>query len=140
MQPRWRKVIRDLTTHRTRTLLVVLSIAVGVFAVAVVMGGREVLLREFDAISPPVCHRRPSSTPAVSTRRSPMWSPSATTRALPRRRRVTVVTRHLPEASPTAGWETLPVGVPVRPRGRASWYARSALGPLLGEVILERVR
>ena len=46
--PRWRKVVRDLTGHTFRTLLVVLSIAVGIFAVGVVMGGRGVLLREFD--------------------------------------------------------------------------------------------
>lgn len=46
--PRWRKVGRDLASHRFRTLLVVLSIAVGIFAVGVVMGGRGILLREFD--------------------------------------------------------------------------------------------
>ncbi|TLM66250.1 MAG: ABC transporter permease, partial [Actinobacteria bacterium] len=47
LAPRWIKVVRDLSSHRFRTLLVVLSIAVGVFSVAVVMGAREVLLREF---------------------------------------------------------------------------------------------
>ncbi|MDY0087137.1 MAG: ABC transporter permease [Coriobacteriia bacterium] len=47
MRPRWRKVIRDLAGHRFRTLLVVLSIAVGIFAITVVMGGRGILLREF---------------------------------------------------------------------------------------------
>lgn len=46
--PRWRKVVRDLAGHRFRTLLVVLSIAVGIFAIGVVMGGRGILLREFD--------------------------------------------------------------------------------------------
>ena len=46
--PRWRKVLRDLTGHKFRTVLVVLSIAVGIFAVGVVMGGRGILLREFD--------------------------------------------------------------------------------------------
>lgn len=48
ISPRWRKVARDLAGHRFRTLLVVLSIAVGIFAVGVVMGGRGVLLREFE--------------------------------------------------------------------------------------------
>ena len=43
LAPRWHKVIRDLTGHKLRTVLVVLSIAVGIFAVAVVMGGRGVL-------------------------------------------------------------------------------------------------
>lgn len=48
MKPRWRKVVRDLTSHWFRTALVVLSIAIGIFAVGVVLGGREILLREFD--------------------------------------------------------------------------------------------
>ncbi len=48
LSPRWRKVLSDLTSNKSRTILVVLSIAVGVFAIAVVMGGRGVLLREFD--------------------------------------------------------------------------------------------
>ena len=48
LPPRWHKVIRDLTSHKLRTLLVVLSIAVGIFAVGVVLGGRGVLTREFD--------------------------------------------------------------------------------------------
>ena len=34
--PRWNKVIRDLWVNKTRTILVVLSIAVGVFAVGTV--------------------------------------------------------------------------------------------------------
>ena len=33
MRPRWRKVISDLIDNKVRTLLVVLSIAVGVFAI-----------------------------------------------------------------------------------------------------------
>jgi len=48
MNPRWRKVLRDLSSHRFRTALVVLSIAIGIFAVGVVLGTREVLVREFD--------------------------------------------------------------------------------------------
>ena len=48
LAPRWRKVGRDLTSHKMRTILVVMSIAVGIFAVGVVMGGRGVLTREFD--------------------------------------------------------------------------------------------
>jgi putative ABC transport system permease protein len=48
MAPRWRKVIRDLSSHRFRTLLVVVSIAIGMFAVGVVLGTRQVLIREFE--------------------------------------------------------------------------------------------
>ena len=48
IRPRWKKVYRDLLAHKARTILVVLSIAVGIFAVAVMMGGREVLIRSLD--------------------------------------------------------------------------------------------
>jgi putative ABC transport system permease protein len=46
MRPRWKKVVRDLAYNRTRTALVVLSIAVGVFAFGTIMAGRIVLQRE----------------------------------------------------------------------------------------------
>lgn len=48
VRPRWTKVYRDLMAHKFRTLLVVLSIAVGIFAVGVMMGGRAVLIRSLD--------------------------------------------------------------------------------------------
>lgn len=48
LPPRWRKVARDLVAHKLRTLLVVLSIAVGIFAILVVMGGRGILVAAFD--------------------------------------------------------------------------------------------
>src|SRR3954449_1534763 len=38
IRPRWRKVMRDVSGNKTRTLLVVLSIAVGVFAVGTTAG------------------------------------------------------------------------------------------------------
>jgi putative ABC transport system permease protein len=44
--PRWRKVFRDLWLNKTRTVLVVLSIAVGVFAVGAVAGARIILSRD----------------------------------------------------------------------------------------------
>ena len=46
--PRWRKVISDLLTNKGRTLLVILSIAVGVFAVGFVMTGFDILLNDMD--------------------------------------------------------------------------------------------
>jgi len=46
---RFRKILRDLTSNRSRTLLVVLSIAVGIFATGAILGARQVLLREFEA-------------------------------------------------------------------------------------------
>jgi putative ABC transport system permease protein len=46
---RWRKVLRDLWHNKSRTLLVVLSIAVGVFAVGAVAGARAILARDLQA-------------------------------------------------------------------------------------------
>jgi len=63
LPPRWRKVARDLLAHKTRTALVVLSIAVGVFAILVVMGGRGILLGTFAANLP----RSNPSTAQLST-------------------------------------------------------------------------
>ncbi|MDM8520304.1 ABC transporter permease [Anaerolineales bacterium HSG6] len=48
INPRWRKVIRDMWSNKTRTLLVVLSMAVGIFAIGVVSGSKEVLVRELN--------------------------------------------------------------------------------------------
>lgn len=43
LSPRWRKVWRDLWSNKTRTLLVLLSIAVGVTAIGMVMGAQNVV-------------------------------------------------------------------------------------------------
>ncbi len=43
--PRWRKVIRDMWSNKSRTLLVVMSIAVGIFAIGVVTGAQRVFLQ-----------------------------------------------------------------------------------------------
>jgi putative ABC transport system permease protein len=47
--PRWRKVLRDLWNYKARTLLAVLSIAVGVFAVGMIAGSQAILSREMTA-------------------------------------------------------------------------------------------
>jgi putative ABC transport system permease protein len=49
LSPRWRKVLRDLWGNKIRTLLVVLSIAVGVFAIGMIAGSRVILLRDVAA-------------------------------------------------------------------------------------------
>ena len=49
LNPRWRKVLRDLWGNKARTVLVVLSIAVGVFAVGMTTSSRVVLSREMTA-------------------------------------------------------------------------------------------
>ena len=49
VSPRWRKVASDLWGNKTRTLLVVVSIAVGVFAVGMILGSRVILLRDLRA-------------------------------------------------------------------------------------------
>ena len=43
LRPRWKKVLRDLVSNRTRTALVVLSIAVGVFAFGTILATRFIL-------------------------------------------------------------------------------------------------
>ena len=43
MSPRWRKVLADLWSNKTRSLLVVLSIAVGVLAVGTVLGSALII-------------------------------------------------------------------------------------------------
>lgn len=48
VSPRWRKVLRDLWGNKTRTLLVVLSIAVGVFAVGMIAGTQVILTRDLN--------------------------------------------------------------------------------------------
>ena len=43
IQPRWRKVVRDLWSNKTRTIIVILSIAVGVTTVGMVMGSQIIV-------------------------------------------------------------------------------------------------
>ena len=56
LRPRWRKVMRDLWGNKIRTVLVILSIAIGVFAVGMIIG-TQILLEEdlsqaYDATHP----------------------------------------------------------------------------------------
>ncbi len=50
LSPRWRKIVRDLWSNKTRTALVVASIAVGIFAVGVVQQLRTVILGEMQRV------------------------------------------------------------------------------------------
>ena len=50
LDPRWMKILRDLWFNKTRTILVVASIAVGVFAVGTVQHLRTVLFTEMQAV------------------------------------------------------------------------------------------
>src|SRR5687768_10429056 len=43
MRPRWRKVLHDLIDNKGRTLLVVFSIAVGVFSIGVIAGAYQII-------------------------------------------------------------------------------------------------
>ena len=43
MKPRWRKVLHDLWDNKARTLLVVLSIAVGVFSIGMIAGAYQII-------------------------------------------------------------------------------------------------
>ena len=44
--PRWRKIFSDLAQNKTRTALVVMSIAIGVFAIGSILGSLTILDRE----------------------------------------------------------------------------------------------
>ena len=46
LRPRWHKVLRDLWANKTRTLLVVLSISVGVFAIGTIASTRVMLAHD----------------------------------------------------------------------------------------------
>ncbi|KAA3657214.1 MAG: ABC transporter permease [Chloroflexi bacterium] len=50
---RWRKAWRDLWMHKSRTLLVVLSIAIGIFAFGLIAGAQYTLITEF-----PISHQK----------------------------------------------------------------------------------
>jgi putative ABC transport system permease protein len=56
LRPRWYKVIHDLFGNKTRTLLIVLSMAVGLFAIGIILSARSILsdglARSFAAIDP----------------------------------------------------------------------------------------
>jgi putative ABC transport system permease protein len=49
IRTRWQKVLLDLWNNRIRTIVVALAIAVGVYAVGVVLDVREMLLREYNS-------------------------------------------------------------------------------------------
>jgi len=49
MRPRWRKVIHDLLDNKARTLLVVFSIAVGVFSIGVISGAYQIISNDMSA-------------------------------------------------------------------------------------------
>jgi len=56
LRPRWYKVIHDLFGNKTRTVLIVLSMAVGLFAIGIILSARSILSeglrRSFAAITP----------------------------------------------------------------------------------------
>ena len=48
MKPRWRKVLADLWENKARTILVVLSITIGVFAVGMIAGAYVIISQDLD--------------------------------------------------------------------------------------------
>lgn len=145
LAPRWKKVARDLTSHKIRTVLVVLSIAVGIYAVGVVMGGRQVLLREFDVdFSASVPASAEFDTTGFDSGLPDRVAERDDVRAAEGRRRVTVrysLTGAVDDES-TAGWETLRLwAIPEFGRGGVQKLVReeaTAWPPKAGEVILEK--
>lgn len=141
--PRWRKVASDLVAHKTRTALVVLSIAVGVFAVAIVLGGRGVLLREFGvdyaaSVAPSAEFRTSGFDPALVRR----VRARADVRGAEGRATLSVrFSRESMPGSSTAGWGSLDiVGLPSFDSVSVSRIVRDqavSWPPREGEVLLE---
>lgn len=143
--PRWHKVGRDLTSHKVRTVLVVLSIAVGVFAIAVVMGGRSILTREFDVDFA-------SSVPASAEFITGGFDDSLPdqvagredVRAAEGRRRVTVryTDRVVDSTEPAVGWERMHISaIPEFGTSGVQRFVReeyAAWPPRAGGIILEK--
>lgn len=48
--PRWRKVVRDIWSNKTRTMLVVLSIAAGIFAIGTINTTQIILANDLNAV------------------------------------------------------------------------------------------
>jgi putative ABC transport system permease protein len=48
LRPRWRKVLRDLWSNKSRTILVMLSIAIGIFAFGGLFTARNLILESLD--------------------------------------------------------------------------------------------
>ena len=49
LKPSWRKVIRDLWDDKARSLLVIISIAIGVFALGMIAGAHVIISEDMDA-------------------------------------------------------------------------------------------
>ena len=49
LRPRWRKIWHDLIDNKVRTLLVVFSIAVGVFSIGVIAGTHDIISKDMSA-------------------------------------------------------------------------------------------
>jgi len=49
LRPRWRKLVADLWENKSRTLLVVISIAIGVFAVGMIAGAYFIIANDMNA-------------------------------------------------------------------------------------------
>lgn len=47
-RPRWAKVARDLASHKSRSLLVIVSIAIGVFAIGAIAGAEHIIGSQFN--------------------------------------------------------------------------------------------
>jgi putative ABC transport system permease protein len=135
--PRWAKVARDLATYKTRSLLVVLSIAVGVFAIGVIAGTEHIIDSQFNGayLASKPAHATLSVSPfedgllATVARMAGVEGASASFSV-----GVQVEGRdgRWQDLTLTArpGWQDLPVN--------ALWPQQGAWPPSLGGIVLER--
>lgn len=136
IRPRWMKVIRDIWGNKTRTMLVVASIAVGIFAIGTISGTQELLAREmtgsFMAINPAhaTIYTEPFDDDLLEVVRS-----MEGVRAAEGRRVVTV------RARVGDDWKNLDLNVIPENRQREIGKIRPVSGafpPRRGEVLIER--
>jgi len=59
LKSRWVKILNDLWGNKTRTMLIVLSIAVGLFAVGTIISARSILSTEMAKSYAAINRRRP---------------------------------------------------------------------------------
>ena len=144
LPPRWHKVIRDLTSHKLRTLLVVLSIAVGIFAIGVVMGGRGVLMREFDTdyLSSAAPSAEFITTDYDASLVRSIANRSDVRAAEGRRQLLARYTTESPPTTSTAGWSTMQIwALPDFTSIEVAKISReevTAWPPGPGEIVLEK--
>jgi putative ABC transport system permease protein len=136
LDPQWQKIVRDLWENKARTLLVVVAIAVGVFAFGSMFAARNILLDNMQA-------GVLSSNQATLTYSMPPFEPSLarTVTNFPYVREVEARTTALVQVETPTGWMPLQlIATPDLARGRINRIAldEGTLSVQRREIVFER--